>query len=200
MNAMSLRRWDHLVEVVVNQYNNEKHSSTGMTPEEANKSENHDKALKRMESRAKHNLVRPKINVGDTVRLLKKPEGNRASFRVGEDAWTRTTFKVLQIESTENGNTFTLEHQTKKFLRHEIKLVTGNERPSEQLEDEMITKLNATFDNKRSRGDEAVREVPVHDDERAPTVAAERVHTPAAADRSAPSRPPLQRLRRLSQV
>ena len=134
MRALKLNRWDSLIDVVVNQYNNEIHQATGLKPNEANKIENHDKALERMKQRAKHGIKRPDISIGDYVRLLKKPEFGK-NFRVGEDAWSRYTFKVLNIELNENGKEFTLEHQDRKFLRYELKPVsTINEPTNEQLE------------------------------------------------------------------
>ena len=141
MEALKLSRWDELVDAVTKQYNSEAHEATGMTPLQADKIENHDKAYDSMKQRAKMNRKYDPISVGDDVRLLKKPEGNRAHFRVGEDAWTRVAFKVLKVEPTENGTAYTLEHQPRKYLRHEVKLVKGSEEPSEELRDEMVKRL-----------------------------------------------------------
>ena len=141
MEALKLSRWEQLVDAVTNQYNSEVHNATGMTPLEADKVENHDEAYESMKRRGKTNRKYEPISVGDDVRLLKKPEGNRAHFRVGEDAWTRLSFKVLKIEPTENGTAYTLEHQPRKYLRHEVKLVKGSEEPSEELREEMLKRV-----------------------------------------------------------
>ena len=134
MRALKINRWDSLIDVVVNQYNNEIHQATGLKPNEANKIENHDKALERMRERAKHGIKRPDVNIGDYVRVLKKPEFGK-SYRVGEDAWSRYTFKILNIELSEDGTEFTLEHQNRKFLRYEMKPASSIKEPTnEQLE------------------------------------------------------------------
>ena len=141
MESLKLSRWDELVDAVTQQYNSEVHEATNMTPLQADEIENHDKAYDRMRKRAKMNRKYDPISVGDEVRLLRKPEGGRAAYRVGEDAWTRVTFKVLKIEPTENGTSYTLENQPRKHLRHEIKLVKGSEEPSEELRNAMVRRL-----------------------------------------------------------
>jgi hypothetical protein len=149
MEAMNIRRWDQLVPAVVKQYNSEEHAAVKMEPNEAEHVENHDVARENMKKRAKHNNRYDPINVGDEVRLLKKPEGNRASYRIGEDAFTRVTFAVTDKQSTTNGVAYTLENQQRAFLRHEIKLVTGSDAATKEEQDAMLERLNASFDNAR---------------------------------------------------
>jgi hypothetical protein len=139
---MNIQRWYHLVDSIVKQYNSEEHASTKMTPEQAAHTENHDAARDSMKNRAKHNNKYDTINRGDDVRLLRKPEGNRASYRTGEVSWIRVTLQVLDKQSTENGTIYTLENQTRAFLRHEIKLVTGSDETTTQEQDDMIQRLN----------------------------------------------------------
>ena len=102
-----------------------------------------------MKRRAKHNRTYKNIDVGDEVRLLRKPEGNRASYRIGEDSWTRVAFKVLDKQTTQNGMAYTLENQQRAFLRHEIKLVTGDAEPSQDTQNAMIQRLQNTFSDAR---------------------------------------------------
>ena len=149
MEAMKNNRWDQLVDVVVKQYNSEEHSAIGMPPNDATRLENHTSALESMKSRAKNNRKYADINVGDSVRLLQKPEGNRASYRIAEEGWTRVMFRVLDKTPSDDGIEYTLENQTRTFLRHEMQLVTGNAEPSEEMREGMLRRLQNTFPDTR---------------------------------------------------
>ena len=70
------------------------HSSTKMTPANAAKPENELEAKNNMELRAKHNRKYPPLNVGDTVRIMRKKKNNEKERTLH---WSEATFKVSEI-------------------------------------------------------------------------------------------------------
>ncbi len=122
-------RWHNYIENVVKRYNSKKHSATGMTPDDAMKHQNRTSVRKRLESIAKTSKKHPQLKIGDRVRVFKKPTFG-ASYRVTEDAWSRTVFTVATIKRTDMGNVYTLnESQNQSYMRNELLRITGPDAP-----------------------------------------------------------------------
>jgi hypothetical protein len=122
-------QWNKYIPTVVQRYNKKKHSATGMSPDDAMKHENRTPIRKRLESIAKTSKKHPQLKIGDQVRVFKKPAFG-ASYRVTEDAWSRTVFSVASIKRTDMGNVYTLnESQNQTYMRNELLRITGPDAP-----------------------------------------------------------------------
>jgi hypothetical protein len=122
-------QWYKYIAVVVQRYNKKKHSATKMSPDNAMKLENRTSVRKRLESIAKTSKKHPQLKIGEQVRVFKKPAFG-ASYRITEDAWSRTVFTVASIEHTDMGNVYTLEEsRDKTYMRNELLRITGPDAP-----------------------------------------------------------------------
>jgi hypothetical protein len=121
--------WYTYIDTVVKRYNQKKHGTTQMTPNDAMKLENRTTIRKRLQSVVKTSKKHPTLQVGSKVRVMKKPAFG-ASYRVTEDAWSRTVFTVSEIKRTDMGAIYTLsESANQTYLRHELLRITGPELP-----------------------------------------------------------------------
>ena len=104
-------QWHLLLPDVLDQYNDRKHTGTGVTPNEAyDDPQKALKALRTMQRNAKRGAEpRPELQVGDQVRVRVKPIESRASYRVTETAWTERVYTVSKVDYTNAGPLFTLE-------------------------------------------------------------------------------------------
>ena len=85
------------VNVLVDQYNNEIHSSIKMTPKEASRKENENKVSKNLYPEFGGKTLTPKFSLGDSVRITKK----KKTFDKGyTQRWTEEVFKMSQIQLT----------------------------------------------------------------------------------------------------
>lgn len=97
-SANSTRKYIDILDSLVSQYNNTKHSSIKMTPAEA--------SLKKNESKVRRNLyerypetetIEPKFAIGDRVRITKK----KKTFEKGyTPRWTEEVFTISKIQYT----------------------------------------------------------------------------------------------------
>ena len=94
-----------------------------MTPIDAQLAENRMKVWLNIKHKAKFNGVYEPIKTGDTVRTYIK----KASFTKGSDPrFSETLYKVIDINENSNGDEeYTLNSKSKKYLRHELRLVSG---------------------------------------------------------------------------
>ena len=127
--------WYKYIDVVVERYNKHVHSSTRMTPNSAALLENRTKVRETLQGIAKHGKTYPNLEVGDTVRVMKKPMFG-ASYRTTEEAWTRAVFTVANIRSTDMGKIYTLNgfQPAQTFTRNELLKVLGTEAPPADAE------------------------------------------------------------------
>ena len=103
---------DYLHEILLTYNNAMKHSSHGMEPIEARKPKNQLAVKLKLSMNAKKNRVYPELEIGDTVKILRKRKPNEKE-RVGN--WTQ--------------NRFTIEKIDKKKLGQSYYYVEGNDRP-----------------------------------------------------------------------
>jgi len=80
-SANSTRRYIDILDELVEQYYNTKHSSIGMTPKEASKKENETKVWRKLYGNYDPpSRKAPKFSVGDKVRITRKKEPSRKSI------------------------------------------------------------------------------------------------------------------------
>ena len=96
-SANSTRKYIDILDEMVNNYNNTKHSSIKMTPVEASDKKNKNRVWMNLNGKAT-NPVKPKFSVGDKVRITKK----KTVFEKGyTPRWTEEVFTVSQVQYTD---------------------------------------------------------------------------------------------------
>ena len=101
-SANSTRKYINILDEMVNNYNNTKHSSIKMTPLEASDKKNKNKVWLNLNGSNLNgkatNPVKPKFSVGDKVRITKK----KTVFEKGyTPRWTEEVFTVSQVQYTD---------------------------------------------------------------------------------------------------
>jgi len=126
--------WWKMVEPVVNQYNREPHSVTGVPPDEAaaldwdKDAERIEEIREAIEGKAHSRRKYPRISVGDRVKVLRKP-GKYGEFKSDFEAWTKETFKVERIAYEAEAPVFYLEGRARPLRLHEILKVEALQKP-----------------------------------------------------------------------
>jgi len=88
-SANSTRRYIDVLDELVEQYNNTKHSSIGMTPKEVSKKENETKVWRNLYGNYDPADRRtPKFSIGDNVRITRKKEPEK----LYTPRWTEEVF------------------------------------------------------------------------------------------------------------
>ena len=78
---------------IVNQINGRKHATTQVAPNLAySNPKMAEIALRNIERMAKHKVTRPRIKIGDMVRIRVKPIESR--YRVNKIAWSKKVYRV----------------------------------------------------------------------------------------------------------
>ena len=96
-SANNTRKYIDILDEMVNNYNNTKHSSIKMTPVEASNKKNKNRIWMNLNGKDT-NPVEPKFSVGDKVRITKK----KSNFEKGyTPRWTEEVFTVSQIKYTD---------------------------------------------------------------------------------------------------
>ncbi len=131
--------WWKMLDLVVKQYNETPHVTTGEPPNDIHKLnilEDKDyitEIRERIAGKAHFNRKYPTINVGDYVKILRKP-GKFGEFKIGFVAWTKETYRVNKIEYQEGSPLFFLEgipdDRNRPYRQHEILKVKGTEKPA----------------------------------------------------------------------
>ena len=94
----STRKYINVLDEMVNNYNNTKHSSIKITPVDASDKKNKNRVWMNLNGKARTNPVKPKFSVGDKVRITKK----KAVFEKGyTPRWTEEVFTVSQVKYTD---------------------------------------------------------------------------------------------------
>jgi hypothetical protein len=116
-----------MLEAVLNQYNNTKHATTQMTPLEARRPQNREAASQAITSAARNLRRYDPVNVGDSVRVIRKP-GKYSEFKAGFNNWSDRIYRVESIESVDGQAHYKLEGYPRDLLRHELLKIEGAER------------------------------------------------------------------------
>ena len=92
-SANNTNRYIHVIDDIVKKYNNTKHSSIKMTPEEASKGED----VVKVKGKAVTKEQRSKFKLGDYVRIPRK----KGVFEKGYTTrWTEEVFKIVETLHT----------------------------------------------------------------------------------------------------
>ena len=97
-SANNTKKYIDILDEMVNNYNNTKHSSIKMTPVEASDKKNKNRVWLNLNGKARTNPAKPKFSVGDKVRIAKK----KTVFEKGyTPRWTEEAFTVSKIQYTD---------------------------------------------------------------------------------------------------
>ena len=97
-SANNTKKYIDILDEMVNNYNNTKHSSIKMTPVEASNKKNKNRVWLNLNGKTRTNHVEPMFSVGDKVRITKK----KSNFEKGyTPRWTEEVFTVLQNQYTD---------------------------------------------------------------------------------------------------
>ena len=108
---------DYLHEILLTYNNAMKHSSHGMEPIEARKPKNQLAVKLKLSMNAKKNRVYPELDIGDTVKILRKRKPNEKE-RVGN--WTRNRFTIEKIDKKLGQSYYYVEGNDRPYLRHKV--------------------------------------------------------------------------------
>ena len=115
--------WSGLIFQILAKYNYKSvHSSTGFTPAEAEKKQNHINVKLNMEMKKKKSRMYPDIEVGDYVRIHKNKD---KLDKENVSTWSDKRYKVNNIEESHNQKLYYLDGYTQNgriigLLRHDI--------------------------------------------------------------------------------
>ena len=97
-SANNTKKYIDIIDEIVNNYNNTKHSSIKMTPVESSDKKNKNRVWLNLNGKARTNPVKPKFSVDDKMKIAKK----KTVFEKGcTTRWTEEVFTVSQIQYTD---------------------------------------------------------------------------------------------------
>ncbi|XP_065681474.1 uncharacterized protein LOC136095148 [Hydra vulgaris] len=97
-SANFTRKYIDVLDEMVNQYNNTKHSSIKTTPVEASNKKNDNIVFLNLNGKVRSNPIKPKFSIGDKVRITKKKEAFEKGYI---PRWTEEVFTVSQVQYTD---------------------------------------------------------------------------------------------------
>ena len=102
--GMERYRWVELLEPILNKYNNTKHETIEMTPNQAKKKGNMLLVAFNLWNKAKREKKNPELKVGDSVRLqMKYPGGHKKGYM---PTWSKQVYKVTVIDKNKQGTVY----------------------------------------------------------------------------------------------
>ena len=118
---LTVEKWVELLPAILRKYNNTKHSTTGMTPNDAKKEENKMKVWLNIKNKAVFNRKYPPLKVGDFVRIYEPPKHEKSYKSV----WSSKVYKITFMN--EKGYLIDDFSKRKVFQRNELLKIEGDE-------------------------------------------------------------------------
>ena len=117
------QEWISVLSPVLKKYNNTKHSTIGMSPNQAKQGNDNIEIWLNIINKANFNRKYPPLFKGSEVRVYVKP----GSFKKGYDSkWSKEVYKVIAI--TEDKKQFMVSNNSRRlYSRHELLLIRGSE-------------------------------------------------------------------------
>ena len=117
------QEWINLLPAILKKYNNTKHSTIEMTPNQAKQGNDNIEILFNIHNKATFNRKYPPLKKGSEVRTYVKPKTMTKGY---ESKWSKDVYKVVAI--TDDGKQFMVSNNSKRlYSRHELLLVKGAE-------------------------------------------------------------------------
>ena len=118
------KTWMEVLKPSLNRYNNQIHSSTKTTPNNAHNLDNVIQVRTNLILKEKHNRKYPNISEGDYVKIFDKGKGNYVSRKETRSQWSERKYKVILVgRGMTNNRYYKLDGMRKKYNRHELLLV-----------------------------------------------------------------------------
>ena len=108
---------DYILEILLTYNNKNVHSTTKFTPSEAKKPKNEFEVKLNISLQAKKSRVYPEIEVGDSVKIMRK-KGISEKERTSH--WLKTPQTVKRIDKKLGQNYYYLDDDKRGYLRHEL--------------------------------------------------------------------------------
>ena len=108
---------DYIFEIVLTCNNKDKHSATGMTPQQARMKKNELEVKSHIALQSVSKRKYPELDVGDKVKIYRKKD-KLDKERVS--VWLPTVHTIKDIKSSLGQTFFYLDDKSKPYLRHEL--------------------------------------------------------------------------------
>ena len=118
------KTWVEVLKPSLNRYNNQVHSSTKTTPNNAHNLDNVIQVRTHLILKEKHNRKYPNISEGDYVKIFDKGKGNYVSRQETRSQWSERKYKVILVgRDMMNNRYYKVDGMSKRYNRHEWLLV-----------------------------------------------------------------------------
>ena len=111
---LPVEKWVEMLPAILNKYNSTKHSTTGMTPNEAKQDDNKLKVWLNIKNKAEFNRKYPPLSVGSFVRIYEPPKHKKGYKSV----WSSRVYKITFMN--EKGYLIDDYYKRKVFQRNEM--------------------------------------------------------------------------------
>ena len=118
---LSVEKWVEILPAILNKYNNTKHSTTSITPNEAKREDNKLKVWLNIKNKTEFNRKYSPLSVGSFVRMYEPPKHKKGYKYV----WSSTVYNITCM----NDNVYIIDDYPKKkvYQRNELFKNGGNE-------------------------------------------------------------------------
>jgi hypothetical protein len=120
---ISKEKWIDILPAVLKKYNNTKHSTIGMSPNQAKQGNDNIEIWLNIHNKATFSRSYPPLKKSSEVRVYVKPKTMTKGY---DSRWTKEVYKVIAI--TDDNKQFMVNNNSKRlYSRHELLLVRGTE-------------------------------------------------------------------------
>ena len=117
-------KWEDMLKIVVNKYNNTIHSSTKLKPKDAHDDKNSPDVAMQLTVSSINKRKYPNINAGGEVKIYDSGQGKYANRKETKSKWSDTTYKVEKVDRDINLNKYyVLENLNRHYNRNELLLI-----------------------------------------------------------------------------
>jgi hypothetical protein len=117
------QEWMILIAPIVKKYNITKHSTIGMSPNQAKQGNNNIEVLLNIHNKASFNRKNPPLRVSSQVRTYVKPGSSRKGYA---SKWSKDLYKVIAI--TDDGKQYMVSNNSRRlYSKHELLSIRGAE-------------------------------------------------------------------------
>ena len=110
------KTWVEVLKPSLNRYNNQVHSSTKTTPNNAHNLDNVIQVRTNLILKEKHNRKYPNISEGDYVKIFDKGKGNYVSRKETRSQWSERKYKVILVgRDMMNNKYYKLDGMSKRY-------------------------------------------------------------------------------------
>ena len=121
-------RWEGMLKIVVNKYNNTINSSTKLKPKDAHDDKNSPGVAIQLTVNSMNQTKYQNINAGDEVKIYDNGQGNYANRKETTSKQSDTTYKIEKVDRDITLNKYyVLEGTNRHYNQNEMLLIQGND-------------------------------------------------------------------------